>query len=172
MFLSLFSFSFLSSRTELADKTRPQLQGSIAAMSTIMMPSLLSSPASADVLAKQWLQGFTRGKALGPSLAGLSLAVYSYLAYDARAKGDAKWLAWAAAGVLTISIVPFTLVFMDTTNQALIAAATGGSSKSLASGATSELVTKWKHLNLVRSVLPLTGTVVGFYGLLHSSNSL
>lgn len=133
-------------------------------LSVLAVPGLLSTtlPVSTQGLAQQWAGIYNRGKVLGPQTALLSLLGYAYLAYQQRSQGR-PWHVFAGAAAFTIGIVPFTGIFMAPTNQALLQAAEGASS--LGSEAVSQLLHKWKDLNLIRSLFPLAGAALGFYGL-------
>lgn len=134
-------------------------------LSALAIPALLSSSPSvpSQVLAQQWAGIYNRGKALGPQAAAVSLLGYGYLMYD-RSRQGRGWGKYVGAAALTVGIVPFTVLFMDTTNQALLGAAAGAAG-SLSSGAVNELLARWRVLNLVRSLLPLAGALLGLYEL-------
>lgn len=63
------------------------------------------------------------------------------------------------AAVLTIAIAPFTFAVMGGTNAVLIAGAEGVGK--LEEESVKALVVKWGKLNLIRSVLPLLGGIMG-----------
>ena len=73
---------------------------------------------------------------------------------------------YAAAAVLTVAIIPFTLMVMDSTNEALFvleeAHSKGKEIRGGRSGDGRELLARWGYLHLCRSVLPGIGAVVGF----------
>jgi hypothetical protein len=138
--------------------------GTIAALSTFAIPGLLAVSVPPQMLASQWRVTFEIGKAAMPKFAIASLIGYAYAAFDAYQGGE-EWTAFTVAGVLTAAIVPFTLIFMDATNTALIGIATGKTT-TLSEEAVRGLVLKWKGLNFTRSLLPLAGSLVGFWRLL------
>lgn len=123
-----------------------------------------SSPVAAQALAEQWAGIYNRGKVLGPQVAVLSLLGYGFVAYQ-RSVVEARpgWGNFVGAAGLTLAIVPFTRIFMDSTNQALLATADGSSA--LGEAAVKELLIRWKDLNLIRAVFPLAGAVVGSFTL-------
>lgn len=133
-------------------------------LSVLAIPGLLESSASVttQALAQQWAGIYQRGKVLGPQTAVMSLLGYGYLMYDRSSRG-LPWSKFVGAAALTIGIVPFTLLAMDPTNQALLKVASGASV--LGETAVAELLVRWKGLNLVRSLFPLAGAVLGFWGL-------
>ncbi|PSR94190.1 hypothetical protein BD289DRAFT_363871 [Coniella lustricola] len=138
--------------------------GGQAMLSILAVPGLLSttSPVHPQSIAQQWAGIYNRGKVLGPQTAVLSLLGYTYLAYQNKSQGR-PWHVFVGAAVISIAIVPFTIVVMNPTNQALLQAAEGANN--LGSEAVSQLLLKWKDLNLMRSFFPLAGAALGFYGL-------
>lgn len=133
-------------------------------LSILAIPGLLSTttPVSTQVLAQQWAGIYHRGKVLGPQTAILGLLGYGYLAYERSSRG-LGWTKFIGAAALTLGMVPFTILFMDPTNQALLKVAAGVGV--MGEGALRELLVKWKGLNLMRSVFPLAGAALGFWGL-------
>lgn len=133
-------------------------------LSLLAIPGLLStsSPLPAQVIAQQWAGIYNRGKVLGPQTAVLAVLGYGYLAYDDHRSSKGRVAYFAGAAALTLAIVPFTVAFMDVTNQALLRVAAGGG---VGEQAVGELLVRWKGLNLVRSFWPLAGAAVGFWGL-------
>lgn len=100
-----------------------------------------------------------------PIVAVTSLAAFAYTAYD-RSRRGLDWKRYATAGALTLAIVPFTLIFMHPTNQALLQIAGGGTTAAVVNDeSVRALITKWAGLNLTRSLLPLAGAVVGIWSL-------
>jgi hypothetical protein len=139
--------------------------GGIASLSLFTMPGLLSAPVPGELLATQWATMFDMGKVAMPTVAVVSVSSFAYTAYD-RSRRGRDWKRYAAAGALTLAIVPFTLIFMNGTNLALLQIAGGCA---MAEGVDDEsvraLISKWAGLNLIRSLLPLAGGVVGLWGL-------
>jgi hypothetical protein len=83
------------------------------------------------------------------------------VAYQQKGQGQPAWTRYGLAGALTIGIVPFTIIAMTATNNALMQVASGATA--LGEDATRSLLLKWKGLNMVRSMLPLAGAVVGLW---------
>lgn len=144
-------------------------------LSVLAIPGLLSapSPASPHSLAQQWAGLYHRGKVLGPQAAALSLLGYGYLAYAYSSNSSSKepqrssrsaWFVGAAA--LGLAIVPFTVLVMDPTNQALLGVAGAhGAGQKVEEAAVRALLERWARLNLARSILPLVGATLGLWGL-------
>lgn len=151
-------------------------------LSVLAVPGLLNaSPSVApQALAQQWAGIYNPGKVLGPRFAMLASLGYGYLAYHRSGGrgggGGAGTGAWAlapfaGAAALTLAIAPWTVLVMDGTNQALLRVAEGGGAGAVVGEEekkkreVAELLARWKGLNLVRSLFPLAGAVIGFWGL-------
>lgn len=106
---------------------------------------------------------FIRGMAIMPKIAVTVALSYAYAAYDSHSRGG-YWKGYLGAAATVVGIIPFTLIFMKSTNDALITASKGGASFNTIE--VSELVSRWGLLNLTRSFLPLTGAVTGLVTLL------
>ena len=133
-------------------------------ITVVSVPGLLAAQIPGRTLAIQWQAIFDRGKVAAPGIALLSLLSYAYLAYSHYQEGR-EWKGFATAALLTIGIVPFTLIAMAPTNNTLIGVASGAVT-SVGDEAARQLVEKWGGLNLTRSLLPLAGSVVGLWSLL------
>lgn len=128
------------------------------------VPGLLAAQIPARTLAIQWQAIYDRGKVAAPGVAILSLLSYAYLAYSHYHEGR-EWKGFITAALLTIGIAPFTLIVMARTNNTLIGVA-NGAVVSVGDEAARQLVQKWGGLNLMRSLLPLAGSVVGLWSVL------
>ena len=77
----------------------------------------------------------------------------------------------AAAGALTLAIVPYSIVFMTATDDKMIkvkAKDDEGVVKEVGgAGVLDEVAWRWSKMNVVRSVLALAGAGVSFYGLVN-----
>lgn len=134
-------------------------------MSTMAVPGLLAVSVPAQALARQWETSYNLGKKLMPTTALATLACFGYLAYDRNIRG-LEWKTSAAAGVATVAIVPYTIIFMGSTNQSLLDIAGGTAAGVFSYEDVTKLLLKWKGLNLLRAVLPLCGSILGVWGLL------
>ena len=133
-----------------------------------------TQPPARRALTECQLAMYNTGKAQNPPIALLTASAFSYLAWtahsgtsaalDVLSPKNATWL-YAAAAVVTVGIVPWTLAAMRGVNAALagvaegVGADVGGEKRS---DEVSELLGKWKVLNGVRGVFPLVGAVLGF----------
>jgi uncharacterized membrane protein len=73
---------------------------------------------------------------------------------------------YSIAAVLTIGIVPWTIIAMMPTNNKLLAKAEQSASVMADDKEVSDLLRKWTILNGIRSLLPLAGTAVAFAAVL------
>ncbi|KAK1998452.1 DUF1772-domain-containing protein [Colletotrichum falcatum] len=134
--------------------------GVTASLSTFSVPAILQSSSEPAHALRLWRHIFLNGASTGPKVALVTFLSLAYTAYDHHNRG-AVWKPYATAGVLSLAIVPFTLVFMSSTNNALMAAAQGV--KTLALSETTELLARWRTLNLVRSLIPLASAGIGLW---------
>lgn len=141
--------------------------GNIAALSMNTMPALLAAcreyNVPVDLLVRQWSKIYEAGKTQNPPIAAVASAAFLYLAYSGR-----RPRLYATAAVLTLGIVPYTLVAMGSTNAALLAVAHAPErvSDSAAAADHAPLVRRWVLLNAIRSLLPLAGSLVGIAAVL------
>ncbi|KAK6525435.1 hypothetical protein TWF694_005572 [Orbilia ellipsospora] len=134
--------------------------GAMASLTIAGIPAARAFPKTA---AQTWAILFARGLAVIPPTAVGAALFYGYAAWDASSRPQSQWSYFATAAAFSAGVVPFTLIFMGATNDKLHAVANGVSVLSDAS--VLGLVDKWGWLNLVRSTLPLTATLVAGYGL-------
>ncbi|KAF4955002.1 hypothetical protein FSARC_11960 [Fusarium sarcochroum] len=158
--LSLPLPSFLATATGIAGSA--WASGAIAALSLAGIPAALSAPSTSATV---WQEIFNRGFAIMPKFAATTAVAYLYAAYAANQDGR-SWKGLAAGALLTVAIVPYTVVFMSSTNELLFKAAAGtlGASQD----DVAKLIGRWGVLNLVRSLFPLAGTIAGFSALFQS----
>ncbi|KAG9653549.1 DUF1772-domain-containing protein, partial [Aureobasidium melanogenum] len=130
------------------------LAGALGGFSVVAGPALLKAPA--PLLAKQWQIVYDNGKVMAPPLSVLCSAIFGYLAYR-------------AAAIVVPSMIPYTVFLMGGVNSKLQEKASSLADASLTDTAVEsgvaqgetvhQLVDKWLTLNLVRSLLPLFGTL-------------
>ncbi|KAJ5894974.1 hypothetical protein N7495_006665 [Penicillium taxi] len=144
------------------------LSGTIASVSTITMPALLQAQGeqiiTVTTLAQQWSCLYATGKARAPPIAVTVAASFLYMAWSVRAGTHffknarvSRSALYSVAACFVVGIVPFTLVMMASTNNALL----GLPVAPLADSSVLELMEKWTSLNRARSCLPLIGGVCG-----------
>ncbi len=142
--------------------------GSGITYSLVTIPAILKAPT--PLLLQQWRSIFTTGATIGPPLAIISFLNLGYVAYTKRNEGirsqginsnPAEWKAYAFCGLVTLAVVPFTLLFINGTNSILLAeSASDAGKKSTADDQVRELVMKWGRFNALRSFFPVIGVMV------------
>ncbi|KAF4239380.1 hypothetical protein CNMCM6805_005802 [Aspergillus fumigatiaffinis] len=147
------------------------LSGNMAALSMNAVPSLLRAQKETNLpltaTAKQWREMYEAGKAQNPPIAALTAAAYVYLAVSSRSTAPLFRAApyscaalYTTAAILTLAIVPFTIVAMSKTNDALLKVAGSNGGSSVASDEEVErLLHDWVSLNQVRSFLPFVASL-------------
>ncbi|KAJ6108087.1 DUF1772-domain-containing protein [Penicillium sp. IBT 18751x] len=146
------------------------LAGNISALSSISTPALVKSYREGNIpsstIAKQWRGLYELGKAQNPPIAAAVTLSFGYLAWCVRPGSPlfrqtpmSRTALFSTAAILTVGIIPFTVIFMSSTNDALIRKA------SVTSEAfeedTIESVMTWTTLNQLRGFLPLAGACCG-----------
>ena len=111
-----------------------------------------------------WNSIFNLGKAIAPVFAATACVLHLTSSY--LRNRSFKTLRAVAAG-LTVAIVPFTVIFMESTNQKMIDGAIGSPINEDAA----TLLARWTTLNLIRSALPLAGGAVGLWCLKTDASS-
>ncbi len=136
-------------------------------LSLIAIPLLLDSNTQTDQLLRQWVCLYNYGHRLLPAISIATLVTYAYVVYR-KWTGGASWTSYAVAGALTVGIIPFTLIFMHSTNNLLfrLEEEIGANPKVTTLENAQTLVTKWSRMHLVRSCFPLAGALLGFSTLL------
>lgn len=127
-------------------------------------------------MVRQWRTVFNQGKKVAPLFSLISTSSFGFLSYKlVKTLNQTKGEVYALAALTTVSIVPYTLVAMGSTNKSLLSKAAeadaqqtdteDGISKEESENEESakELVARWRLLNFVRGVLPLVGTSLGIY---------
>ncbi|GAP88776.1 hypothetical protein SAMD00023353_1202040 [Rosellinia necatrix] len=134
-------------------------------LSVFGIPTILNGGASSEVMVRQWRFQFHRGTAIMPGLGVLNAVNYWTVAYRCWSRG-LEWRGFAAAGVSTFFMVPFTLAFIMGINSRLLAAAAEGREKAtLSDDSARSLIKRWGDLNVVRAVVPIVGTGLALWNL-------
>lgn len=127
-------------------------------------------------MVRQWRTAYNQGKKAAPLLSLIATSSFGFLSYKlVKTLNQAKGEVYALAALATISIVPYTLLVMATTNGTLLnkAAQADAQQKNAESNisekefeneeSAKELIARWSLLNFGRGVLPLVGTSLGLY---------
>jgi len=138
--------------------------------SLVTIPPLTLAPPA--LAARQFAALYGIAARLVPATAFLATLVHVYLAHQSAAASQREGYAYLAAGALTFSVVPYTLLSLMPTNKALLAAAESqGRGKDVSGDSASDesnvlsLLWKWRSLNFVRSLGPAAGCLVGLLAL-------
>ncbi|KAK3394606.1 hypothetical protein B0H63DRAFT_51959 [Podospora didyma] len=140
--------------------------GAGLAISSFVIPRLLECPT--PLMLQGWKKTFLRGRATMPLSGAIAAASYFFLAYSGRGGR-----AYAYAGALSVGIIPYTLVLMKSTNNALLDAAEQMEADALLAGGDDKvvvtleqersakyLVDHWGMLNLGRVAMLATASAV------------
>ncbi|RDW59114.1 hypothetical protein BP5796_12038 [Coleophoma crateriformis] len=146
------------------------LSGNIAALSLISVPALNTSHAqdsvSLSTITHAWKHTYAKGKSQNPPVAAVVATSFAYLAWAShRLRAGRSMQLYSIAALLTIGIVPYTILTMSSTNNKLLAKSKKASSDAEITRAvspaedkeTSDLLKKWTFLNGIRSTMPLLG---------------
>ena len=145
--------------TELRDSP-----GAMMSLTTLTVPVLMETTTQVSQIVHQWVRVYHYGHMFYPFLAVTTCLLYGYLAYVKHAARK-PWRVFAVAGVTTLSMVPYTWIFMVPTNNALFRSHALSQAGQVASwGETQELLIRWNGLHCARSLLPLAGAVIGLLG--------
>ena len=131
-------------------------------LSLMAIPVLLDTTSQAPQLFHQWVRMYHYGHQVLPTLAIGTFLLYSYTSVKKR-KTKKSWGLFALAGVTTLSMLPFTWIFMVPTNNELFRLEGVSKTEPLVKGIieAKELVVRWSWLHFTRSLLPLAGAVMG-----------
>ncbi|KAK4175384.1 hypothetical protein QBC36DRAFT_241279 [Triangularia setosa] len=140
------------------------LSGAIMSVFLITIPVLIATTKQPAKLVNQWRCVYLSGHVKGPAIATTTGLVYVYAAWSKYAVGE-QWRVFALAGATTVSIVPYTLTFMQGINNALFRADDMAGKGVEPSWADAErLVLRWGRLNAIRALIPLAGGIIGLLG--------
>lgn len=134
-------------------------------LSLMAVPVLLDTTTQAPQLFHQWARMYHYGHQVLPTMAVGTFLLYSYTSMKKR-RAKKSWGVLTLAGVTTLSILPFTWIFMVPTNNELFRLEALSKVEPLVKGIdeAKELVVKWSWLHLTRSLLPLIGAILGTIG--------
>ncbi|KAL4738467.1 hypothetical protein BDV11DRAFT_205932 [Aspergillus similis] len=141
--------------------TGSMLSGSMMTITVLSIPVWLDTITQPASLLSQWNRTYHYGHLGHPFMALLTLTLYTLCAWQRRSEGR-NWRALLTAGIVTILVPAFTLVFMSPTNTILFeyTSASGGMGV-VELKEVRQLVLKWGWMHLTRSFFPLIGAVLG-----------
>lgn len=136
----------------------------------MVVPVFLDTATGSAQLLAQWARMYHYGHQIMPTIAVCTLLLYSHTSLERR-RSQRPWRLLVLAGIVTVSIAPFTWIFMEPTNNELfrLGAATQAQPTELEGSEAIELVLRWTFLHFARSLLPLIGTIMGVIGTFQSS---
>jgi hypothetical protein len=125
----------------------------------MMMDTIKDSPQ----LLNQWARTFYYGIRTFPAMSVTTALLYGYIAlYRSVVKRPCG--IFVAAGVVTLTMVPFTWSFMDPTNQRLFSLGADVASGQVVELAEVQgLIRTWSWLHITRSPFPLLGAAIGMF---------
>jgi Domain of unknown function (DUF1772) len=134
----------------------------MTSLSLMAVPVCLDTTTHAPQLFHQWARMYHYGHQVLPTMAVGTFLLYSYVSLKKRA-GKKSWGTFALAGLTTLSMVPFTWIFMVQTNNELFRLREVSKTDPLVMGVSEakDLVVTWSWLHLTRSLMPLTGAIIG-----------
>jgi len=121
-----------------------------------------------------WRNLYESGKSQNPPISVVTSSAFFYLAWSTRSSSPLfrqvarnTTTLYGAAAILTLSIMPYTIAAMSSTNNTLLARSKPISEPtSLVSTEIEKLVNDWIWLNGFRSLLPLAGCLLGAFAIL------
>jgi hypothetical protein len=136
-------------------------------LSGVAVPVYLDTVNDSTLLLRQWARTYHYGHIYMPALAVATTGLYAYVSLIKRTNSK-QWSRYLVAGATTITMVPFTWMFMSPTNNILFEWEEQARSATSVADLSDvrEFLGKWSWLHIVRSIFPLVGAVLGFTGLL------
>jgi hypothetical protein len=143
----------------------------MSALSLMAVPVLLETTDEPTQLYRQWVTMYGHGHQVLPGLAIITAGLYARIALSLRST-TRPWSLFVLAGLATVAIIPFTLVFMVPTNDLLFALEKGTEKGQggMSIMDAKELVLWWSRLHLMRSVMPLVGAVIGVFAVVKDAS--
>lgn len=143
--------------------------GSNLALSILVVPRLLESPT--PLMLRQWVNSYRLTRVLFPSLASVTGLSYLFLSYHHhRSAAATKARAYLGAGLLCLSIMPYTAAFVLPTNWKILRKAEEMKDLKAVEGVEVEeqgeesakwLVDHWGMLNLPRGIVTAFAGILG-----------
>lgn len=146
--------------------------GACTCITVLGVPPLMLAPS--PLVARQWKKVYDLGVVRSPPLALTSALSFSFLSYKLYGTlNQPKAELYALSALLTIGIVPYTLLAMLPTNNKLMRNAEEAEAmtpeeqimevKDSERRSTKQLLDLWATHNLVRGMFPLAGSVLGLW---------
>lgn len=149
--------------------------GGNLALSILVVPRLLESPT--PLMLRQWVNSYNLTRVIFPALGSLSGLSYLFLSYHHHhsSAAAAKARAYLGAGLLCLSVMPYTWAFIIPTNRKILRKAEEMGPLKAVEGVEVEeqgvgprgeesakwLVDHWGMLNLPRGIVPAVAGILG-----------
>ncbi|CAK4034461.1 Noranthrone monooxygenase [Lecanosticta acicola] len=135
--------------------------GAMMSLFLLTIPVIQDSSTSTTQLLRQWNLVFYKGHIQGPLIAIATGTVHILTAWRSGER------LFAVSGAITVSMIPYTWIFMRGVNDALFAASEWADEiKEGKSENLRQLVNSWSRFNAVRALFPLAGSIMGMILLL------
>ncbi|TVY20487.1 Anthrone oxygenase [Lachnellula arida] len=146
----------------LAVATGTFLSGAMMSLSLLAVPVFTTTTTEPAQLTREWAKMYHYGHSVMPAISIATVGLYTRVIY-ARRRQKRQWAGYAAAGAVTLLMLPFTWFIMAPTNNQLFAFE-DARVKGLGAATFNEvlgLVNFWRQLHIVRSLFPLAGAAIG-----------
>lgn len=127
----------------------------------VSVPVILDTASGGAYLQTQWARLYHYGHYIMPAMAVGTGLLNGFIALS-NARARIPWRLFALAGVTTVSIAPFTWIFMLKTNNELFRL--GAQSTGVELSRVKQLVVRWTWLHFARSLFPVIGTIMAIMG--------
>lgn len=133
----------------------------------IAVPVFLDTTIDASLLFSQWRRMYHYGHQTMPVLAVGTFILYAFTCIKRYRVRRKPWCIFALAAATTVSMLPFTWICMASTNNELFRLEEASKTQPLLMGLTEgkRLLTAWNWLHFTRSLLPLSGAILGTLGM-------
>ncbi|EFR05229.1 hypothetical protein MGYG_08241 [Nannizzia gypsea CBS 118893] len=143
------------------------LAGAMMNISMLAIPVLIDTTDQPSQLINQWVRVYHYGHRVLPGISIATCGLYAYAAFRKRSAGR-PWGVFAAAALTTLTMLPFTWTIIQPIINTLNAA-----QEACKAGQVVEwdealaLVTTWTAMHTTRALFPLTGAIIGIWGMLN-----
>ena len=142
-------------------------------LSAVAIPVLIETRTDAHQLFHQWTRVYHYGHQVLPGMAIGTFLLYTLASVqNRRAEKQKQWRLLTLAGLVTVSIIPFTLLIMKPTNDELfrLESITSTVQSGEVAGVevmgikeAEQLVMRWAIMHAMRSTFPLVGAILGAF---------
>jgi hypothetical protein len=143
-------------------------------LAVMAIPVFLDTATGSPQLFHQWARMYHYGHQVLPGMAIGTFLLYTYAGFRKRRAGKINlWRVLMLAGLVTVSIIPFTLLIMKPTNDELFRLESvtrvpqTGENTGVGVMDIKEargLVVNWALMHFTRSTFPLIGAIIGTIG--------